>query len=213
MVAGNKKSHSLRRVKVKTPGGRVTIHYKRRKPNYPKCGITGQILPGVARGTSTEVRKLARSERKPSRPYGGNYSSKASRMLLKLKDAKIPANAKDAKGLDVGTLCMKIAGRDAGNVCTIISLNDGRALIDGGVRRKECNLSHLHPLGKSIEIKNGASHEDVVKQFEDLKLSVWKKTKKENKTEKPIRKNKVKKSSKKTATKKASKKETKVAKE
>ena len=83
MVAGNLRSRTLRRVFVKTPGGRNKIHYKKRKPSAPKCAETGQILPGVARGNPADIRKLSKSQRVPSRPFGGKLSSKAMRSTIK----------------------------------------------------------------------------------------------------------------------------------
>jgi large subunit ribosomal protein L14e len=65
---------------------------------------------------------------------------------------------------EVGIVCMKIAGRDAGKTCVIVeSEKDGFVLIEGETRRRKCNTRHLEPLGKSVEIKAGASHADVMK--------------------------------------------------
>jgi len=41
------RSRSLRRVFKKTPGGRVTVHYAKRKPSSAKCGTCGKSLAGV----------------------------------------------------------------------------------------------------------------------------------------------------------------------
>ena len=74
---------------------------------------------------------------------------------------------------DVGRICVKIAGRDAGRKCVILSTDKQLALIDGNVRRKKVNLKHLEPLTQTIEVKENASHDDVKKAFEKLGLSVW----------------------------------------
>ena len=64
----------------------------------------------------------------------------------------------------VGTVCIKIAGRDAGNKCVVVEEEkDGYVLIDGAVRRKKCNVKHLEPTGDSVKIKKGASHAEVAK--------------------------------------------------
>jgi len=65
------RSRSLRRVKVRTPGGRVVIHYERRKPGPARCALCGAILAGVPRERPARLRKLAHTERRPERPYGG----------------------------------------------------------------------------------------------------------------------------------------------
>lgn len=70
---------------------------------------------------------------------------------------------------DIGRLCIKLAGRDAGKKCVIVDhLEDGKVLIDGETRRRPCNIVHLEPLNKVLSIKKGASHTDVAKEFEKL---------------------------------------------
>ncbi len=74
---------------------------------------------------------------------------------------------------EVGQLAVKIAGRDAGNTCVVVDVvDDQTVLIDGNVRRRNCNLKHLEPLQQSISMKKGASHADVEKEFKKLKLDV-----------------------------------------
>jgi len=66
--------------------------------------------------------------------------------------------------LEVGKVCMKIAGRDAGKVGVVIDiLDDTYVLLDGEVRRRKCNILHLEPLEKSVSLKKNASHADVLK--------------------------------------------------
>ncbi len=73
-----------------------------------------------------------------------------------------------------GRLCVKLAGRDAGKICVIVEAIDSQfVLIDGSTRRKKVNIKHLEPLNKVIEVKNRASHEEVVKAFKSLSLPVW----------------------------------------
>ena len=86
---------------------------------------------------------------------------------------------------EIGRLCMKIAGRDAGNKCVIVDIIDKNfVMIDGNVRRKKCNIKHLEPLKDVLKLNKKASHEDVTAEFKKKKLDVWKTTPKE-KTEKP----------------------------
>ena len=64
---------------------------------------------------------------------------------------------------NVGRLCVKIAGRDAGKKCVIVDvLEKNYVMIDGETRRRKCNVSHLEPLPQTVELKKGASHEEVV---------------------------------------------------
>ena len=73
--------------------------------------------------------------------------------------------------LTVGRLCVKTAGRDAGNTCVVVEVTDRNfVVIDGNVRRKRCNIAHLEPLSKTLELSKGASHEDVLALFRQNKL-------------------------------------------
>lgn len=73
---------------------------------------------------------------------------------------------------DVGRVCIKIAGRDAGRFCVVVDVfDDGFVLIDGDTRRRKVNVKHLEPTDKVAKISKGASHEEVVKVFESLGLS------------------------------------------
>jgi len=110
--------------------------------------------------------------------------------------------------IEIGRLCVKIAGRDAGLKCVIVDILDDKfVLIDGQTRRRKCNILHLEPLKDVIKIKKNASHEDIKKEFNKLKLKV-RETKPKEKKEKPVRQKKESKDSKKKAEKK-DKKETK----
>lgn len=117
--------------------------------------------------------------------------------------------------IEIGRLCVKIAGREAGMKCVVVDVVDKNyVLIDGQLRRKKCNISHLEPLDKKIELKKNASHSDVVSEFKKLKIEV-KERKPKPKKERPRKqrgKKKVKveeKSEEKTKKKETVKKETK----
>ena len=74
---------------------------------------------------------------------------------------------------DVGRVCVKIAGRDAGNKCVVVEqLDNTYVLIDGATRRKKVNIKHLEPLDEMLKIKKGASHEEVGKAFEKVGVQV-----------------------------------------
>jgi large subunit ribosomal protein L14e len=89
--------------------------------------------------------------------------------------------------IEVGRLCVKIAGRDSKRRCAIVDVIDKNyVLIDGDVRRKKCNIRHLELLDKVIKIGKGASHDIVADEFKKLKLNVWS-TKKKERKEKPKR--------------------------
>jgi len=86
---------------------------------------------------------------------------------------------------DVGRICIKIAGRDAGEKCVVVEvLDDKFVTIDGMTRRRKCNKIHLEPLNQTLDIKKSASHDDVTKAFKTLDL-VARNTKPKAKTIKP----------------------------
>ena len=96
--------------------------------------------------------------------------------------------------IEIGRLCIKTAGRDAGCKCVVVDILDDKfVLIDGETRRRKCNILHLEPLKEVIKIKKGAPHEDVKAEFKKLKLGV-RETKPKEKKEKPkkVRKKKEK---------------------
>ena len=76
---------------------------------------------------------------------------------------------------EIGKLCVKIAGKDAGKTVVIVDKVDNNfVLIDGPVKRKRCNVKHLEPLGEIIKIKKGASSEEV-KQLVEGKIKIHEK--------------------------------------
>lgn len=75
---------------------------------------------------------------------------------------------------EVGRLCVKIAGRDAGRTCVVVEeLDNSYVVVDGATRRKKVNVLHLEPLADMVKLKAKASHDEVAKAFEKLGLSVW----------------------------------------
>lgn len=82
MVTGKHKSRTFRRIFVKTPGGRTTLHYKKRKPSKAKCGKCGTVLKGVARQRPYKMKNMPKTAKRPSRPYGGVLCSRCLRRLM-----------------------------------------------------------------------------------------------------------------------------------
>lgn len=124
--------------------------------------------------------------------------------------------------IEIGRLCVKTAGRDAGRKCVIIDILDkNRVLIDGQTRRRPCNIFHLEPLKELLKIKKGASHEEVADAFKELNLEVRAtkpkkaaaRPKKVRKTKSPEEKEAQKKAKEEKRKKKAKKIEEKIAKE
>ena len=74
----------------------------------------------------------------------------------------------------IGRVCIKTAGRDASNRCVIIdNIDDNYVLIDGQTRRRKCNVKHLEPTEKVVNLKKNASGEAVKKVFkQELNLDI-----------------------------------------
>jgi len=89
MVRPKLRSRSLRRKKVRTPGNKLIVRYEDRKPKITKCAICKKPLQGVPRLNPTDLRKLAKTKRRPERPYGGNLCSSCMRDLLRKNLIKI----------------------------------------------------------------------------------------------------------------------------
>ncbi len=69
--------------------------------------------------------------------------------------------------MDVGRVCVKTAGRDAGEKCVIVEvIDDNYVLIDGLTRRRKCNIRHLEPLEKTVDVSKDTDHETVLKKLE-----------------------------------------------
>ena len=69
--------------------------------------------------------------------------------------------------MDVGRICVKLTGREAGSRCVIVDVVDRNyVIVTGplevtGVRRRRVNMSHLQPLNEVIEISRNASDEEI----------------------------------------------------
>ena len=73
--------------------------------------------------------------------------------------------------IEVGRVCVKLAGRDASKKCVIVDILDDKfVLIDGETRRRRCNILHLEPLEQVVKIKKNASHDDVASALKEIGL-------------------------------------------
>lgn len=77
---------------------------------------------------------------------------------------------------DIGRICIKLAGRDAGSRCIIIdTLGNNRVLVDGETRRRPCNIGHLEPTGQTLDIAKNAPHDAVLKALNAIETKGAKK--------------------------------------
>ena len=65
---------------------------------------------------------------------------------------------------NVGRVCVKLAGRDAGLKCVVVEEIDANfVLVDGQTRRRKINIRHLEPLEQTVDLKSGADTSAVAK--------------------------------------------------
>ena len=86
--------------------------------------------------------------------------------------------------LEVGRVCMKVVGREAGKLCIVLknianekskSKISSFVMVTGpkvltGVKRRKANVNHLEPTKYNVEIKEDATDEDVYQAWEKSKL-------------------------------------------
>ncbi len=71
-------SRTYRRIKRKTPGGRILIAYERPKKRTATCSGCGISMKGII-----HAKNAAASKRNPSRPYAGVFCTKCMRSTIK----------------------------------------------------------------------------------------------------------------------------------
>lgn len=83
MVKRSLRSRSLRKLKVRVPGGKTVLRHEGRKNAFAKCAVCKHPLTGMTRKTDAGTAKLSRSEKRPERKFGGNLCSSCSRREIR----------------------------------------------------------------------------------------------------------------------------------
>ncbi len=90
--------------------------------------------------------------------------------------------------IEIGRVYVKLAGRDAGKKCVVVEdLGKGIVMIDGETRRRKCNIKHLEPTDTKVDIKKGASADEIKQALKGVGL-IARQTKSKPKTTKPAKK-------------------------
>jgi large subunit ribosomal protein L14e len=69
--------------------------------------------------------------------------------------------------MEVGRICTKIVGREAGKKCIIVDIIDKNFVLITGpravsdIKRRRANINHLEPTQEKIDINRGATDEEV----------------------------------------------------
>ncbi|MFN4046238.1 MAG: 50S ribosomal protein L14e [Acidilobaceae archaeon] len=78
--------------------------------------------------------------------------------------------------VEIGRICVKTRGREAGRKAVIVDIIDQNyILITGpkkltGIKRRRVNINHVEPLETKIEIRKGASDEEVLEAVKNANL-------------------------------------------
>ena len=83
MVKRSLRSRSLRKLRVRVPGGKTVERYKGRKNAFTKCAVCKRPLSGMPKVTDALTAKLSISERRPDRKFGGNMCPSCSRKEIR----------------------------------------------------------------------------------------------------------------------------------
>jgi large subunit ribosomal protein L34e len=73
----------MKKIAKRTPGGKLTIHYRREKVGFARCARCKKPLIGVPSLSRVEISRLPKSRRRPTRPYGGYLCSRCMRSEIK----------------------------------------------------------------------------------------------------------------------------------
>lgn len=83
MPRPSQRSRSFRKVFKKTPGGTTKATYQKAKPKQAQCASCGTLLHGVPRERDYKMRTLAKTKKRPQRPFGGMLCSRCMRDRIK----------------------------------------------------------------------------------------------------------------------------------
>ncbi|NPA85712.1 MAG: 50S ribosomal protein L14e [Crenarchaeota archaeon] len=78
--------------------------------------------------------------------------------------------------IEVGRVCVVIAGRRAGRKCVIVDIIDDKfVVVTGpkeltGVKRRRMNIKHIEPLDQKIDIEKGADDSAVLEAIKQAGL-------------------------------------------
>lgn len=71
--------------------------------------------------------------------------------------------------IEVGRVCIKTAGREAGEKCVVVDIIDEKfvEVVGLSVKNRRCNIQHLEPVDQTVEMKS-EDPEEIKKELEAL---------------------------------------------
>lgn len=73
----------MRKIKTKTPSGKIIIRKEKERPGIALCAMCKKPLRGVKRRIPSKIRKIAKTEKRPSRLYGGYLCANCTKELVR----------------------------------------------------------------------------------------------------------------------------------
>ena len=75
----------MKKIKIRTPSGKLVIRKRKENPGITLCAMCKEPLHGVKRRIPSKIRKISKTEKRPSRLYGGYLCAKCTKELVKEK--------------------------------------------------------------------------------------------------------------------------------
>jgi len=78
--------------------------------------------------------------------------------------------------LKIGSVCMKLSGREAGRYCVVLKKMDSQFVLITGpknltyVKRRKCNIDHLEPTQYLLKLDQEASDKNVIEAWDKAGL-------------------------------------------
>jgi len=75
--------------------------------------------------------------------------------------------------IDIGRICVKLTGREAGKKCVVVEVVDRNfVLITGpkqlnGMKRRRVNINHIEPTERKLNIRRGETDEELMKALDE----------------------------------------------
>ncbi|GCC11379.1 50S ribosomal protein L34e [archaeon] len=88
MVEPRYRTSSVKPRAKRTPGGKVVVHYEKKRVKAPKCARCGRRLEGMKILRPKVLKRVNKSKKKVNRPYGGYLCSSCMRQEIKAKVRK-----------------------------------------------------------------------------------------------------------------------------
>ncbi len=88
------------------------------------------------------------------------------------------------RSLDVGSVCMKTTGREAGEKAVVVEVVDDNFVVIGSfegshVRKRKCNITHLIPLGTKGDARHHKKAKESAGEHKKTKEAAGESAKKE----------------------------------